>query len=146
MNFKKISLIFLLSLTSTGALANSLVNLYKSPSCGCCTVWADILEKKGFQIEVHHQNQWNSIKQKHGLPSELVSCHTAIIDGYLIEGHVPASEIERLLAEKPDNIAGLSAPGMPQYSPGMAGKEGEYKGFDVVAFDSSGKTWVYKSY
>lgn len=131
---------------STGVLANAMVDLYKSPSCGCCTQWMNILEEKGYQVKVHHQQQWNDIKQQHKLPSQLVSCHSAVIDGYLIEGHVPEADIARLLAEKPEGIVGLSAPGMPAHSPGMAGIEGQYKGFDVVAFDRHGNTTIYTQY
>lgn len=146
MKMKQGGLFFILSLLSSGVLAAPVVNLYKSPSCGCCTEWSSILEDKGYQVEVHKQDQWNTVKQQHGLPAELVSCHTALIDGYLIEGHVPESEIARLLSDKPKDIVGLSAPGMPAYSPGMAGVEGQYKGFDVIAFDKNGNTKIYKRY
>ncbi|GAM73672.1 copG protein [Vibrio ishigakensis] len=96
-------------------------------------------------MEIHEQNQWNDVKQKFGMPAKMTSCHTAIIDGYLIEGHVPEREIARLLKERPEGVKGLAAPGMPMHSPGMA-REGEaYRDFDVIAFTDEG-SFVYASY
>lgn len=94
--------------------------VYKSPWCGCCAAWVDHLEQNGFSVTVHEVEDLSPIKQMAGVPREQQSCHTAIIDGYVIEGHVPAIAIERLLAERPD-VHGLSVPGMPQGSPGMEG-------------------------
>ncbi|GAD79101.1 DUF411 domain-containing protein [Vibrio ezurae] len=135
------------SLLFTGlSYANTQFQMYKSPNCGCCTEWAEIMQSKGYQVEVHEQNQWHEIKQQHSLPSKLQSCHSAIIDGYLIEGHVPEKEIAKLLKERPADVKGLSAPGMPMHSPGMA-KEGEaYKDFQVIAFLEDGSTRVYAQY
>lgn len=104
------------------------------------------MEEKGYTINVHHQNNWNSVKKKFGMPANLGSCHSAVIDGYLIEGHVPEADIARLLKERPSNISGIAAPGMPQKSPGMANAGEEYKDFEVVAFDKDGKLTVYNSY
>ncbi|GAM62863.1 copG protein [Vibrio ishigakensis] len=136
-----VSLLF----TSLSYAAKFDVEMYKSPQCGCCTEWAEILEAKGYQVEIHEQNQWNDVKQKFGMPAKMTSCHTAIIDGYLIEGHVPEREIARLLKERPEGVKGLVAPGMPMHSPGMA-REGEaYRDFDVIAFTDEG-SFVYASY
>jgi hypothetical protein len=126
-------------------MAKPMIDLYKDPSCGCCSGWAEILEQKGYSVSIHHTQNWDKIRDKHSLPPDLQSCHSAIIDGYLIEGHVPESDIARLLSERPEGVRGLSAPGMPVYSPGMAGKEGEYKGFDVVAFTDESRH-IYQQY
>lgn len=102
------------------------------------------MEHKGYKVDVHDQEDWTSVNQEYGLPTKLKACHTAIIDGYLIEGHVPEKEIARLLKERPQDIKGLATPGMPMHSPGMAG--GAYKGFDVIAYDNDANTSVYATY
>lgn len=131
---------------SVNAFANPVVELYKSPTCGCCSQWAAAMEKEGYQVNVHQQHNWDSVKAPFNMPTQLSSCHTAIIDGYMIEGHVPEAEIARLLKERPENLSGISVPGMPRYSPGMA-RDGEaYKNFNVVAFDKNGKPSLYKKY
>lgn len=122
------------------------IDLYKSKSCGCCKAWAEIMEKNGHDVIVHEDTDWSSVRQSHGLPYQLGSCHTAIIEGYLIEGHVPQAEIDKLLKEKPTDIAGLSAPGMPMHSPGMAREGAPFKDFQVVAFDKNGNTRLYRQY
>lgn len=94
--------------------------LYKNPQCGCCQGHADYLRQQGFELEVVATHDLPTIKRQHGVPQKLEGCHTLLIDGYVIEGHVPASSIKRLLAERPD-IKGISLPGMPVGSPGMSG-------------------------
>ncbi|MFP1681495.1 DUF411 domain-containing protein [Alloalcanivorax sp. C16-1] len=106
-----------LLLTSTLAAAGTL-EMYKSPSCGCCTAWAEHMRDNGFEVKVHETQNLQSIKEKAGLKPGLGSCHTAFIDGYAIEGHVPAEDVKRLLEERPD-AHGLTVPGMPVGSPGM---------------------------
>ena len=109
--------------TASSALADThagQVEVYKSPWCGCCAAWIDHLERNGYSAMVHEVEDLSAIKQMAGVPQALRSCHTAMIDGYVVEGHVPASAIDRLLAERPE-IHGLSVPGMPQGSPGMEG-------------------------
>jgi hypothetical protein len=128
------------------AFAKPTIELYKSPACGCCVEWADIMEEKGYKVNVHHQRDWSAVQQKFGMPSNLQSCHTAVIDGYMVEGHVPEEDIARLLSERPSDITGLSAPGMPQHSPGMAAPGKEYKDFNVIAFDKNGNLSLYKKY
>ncbi len=96
------------------------VEVYKSPWCGCCVAWVDHLERNGYSAIIHDVEDLSAIKQMAGVPQDLWSCHTAMIDGYVVEGHVPATAIDRLLSERPD-IHGLSVPGMPQGSPGMEG-------------------------
>jgi len=99
------------------AVATELV-VYKSPSCGCCTEWIKHMQNNGFTVEVHDHNDVSPIKKLMGVPRNLQSCHTAKVGDYVIEGHVPASDVKRLLEEK-TNVIGLTAPGMPHGSPGM---------------------------
>jgi hypothetical protein len=95
-----------------------LVEVWRSPSCGCCEQWVKHLQKNGFRTNVHSVEDTSSVRRAAGIPAALGSCHTAKVAGYTIEGHVPASDIQRLLAQKP-KARGLSAPGMPPGSPGM---------------------------
>jgi hypothetical protein len=121
------------------------ITVYKSPSCGCCKEWVTYLEEEGFAVTSIDHDNVDQIKVKLGLPSpELRSCHTATVDGYIVEGHVPASDIQRLLAEKPTDILGISAPGMPMMSPGMGSREP--KDYDVLSFTATGETAVYSKY
>lgn len=120
------------------------VTVYRSPSCGCCHLWIAHLQKHGFQVKEVKTDEVESIKRQVGLPSTLASCHTAIADGYLIEGHVPADDIKRFLQAKP-KAAGLTVPQMPAGSPGMEGG-GRFEPFSVLMFDRNGKTNVFKSY
>lgn len=111
------SIALALSLTSTIALAGPSVTLYKSPTCGCCGKYVSYLRQNGFDVKAYDENDMNAIKYKYGV-THVASCHTAIINGYVVEGHVPVSAINKLLNEKPA-IVGISAPGMPMNSPGM---------------------------
>ena len=120
------------------------VTVYKSSTCGCCKKWVSYLEHKGFAVNAIDHDNVDAIKTKNGLTDpSLKSCHTALIDGYVIEGHVPASDIERLLTERPD-VVGLTAPGMPMMSPGMGSLIPN--NYDVLAFDKNGKSQVFSSY
>lgn len=94
--------------------------VYKSPTCGCCVKWVEYLEKDGFDVEVRDMNDMQPVKLQHNIKREVQSCHTAVIDGYIVEGHVPLEYIRQMIEEKPD-IKGLSVPGMPMGSPGMEG-------------------------
>lgn len=126
-----------------GAASAAEVMVYKSPTCGCCSAWVDHLKANGFDVEVENVRDVNRIKQQQGVTRELASCHTALVDGYVVEGHVPAADIKRLLETKPA-IAGLAVPGMPMGSPGMEGPIKQK--YDVVSFDKDGKTKVFSSY
>lgn len=118
--------------------------VHKSPTCGCCQAWVDYVARAGFSVKTVNQDNMGAIKKEHGLHNPaLVSCHTAIIDGYIIEGHVPVGDIERLLKERPD-VVGLTAPGMPQMSPGMASEIPQ--NYDVLSFDKSGNSTIFSSY
>ncbi|NVZ11377.1 DUF411 domain-containing protein [Allochromatium humboldtianum] len=117
------------------------VVMYKDPNCGCCGQWAEHLRTNGFSVQEVATRDMAAIKREAGLPPELASCHTARVGGYVVEGHVPAADIRRLLAERP-SVAGLSAPGMPLGSPGM---EGPYpaESYRVLSFESDGRTAVF---
>jgi hypothetical protein len=110
--------------------------VYKSPSCGCCGAWVDHIRDNGITVDVVERDDLSSIKAQMGVPERMESCHTARIDGYTIEGHVPATDIKRLLSERPD-ARGLSVPGMPIGSPGM--EMGDEKDpYAVVLFGDQG--------
>ena len=119
------------------------IEVYKSPSCGCCAGWVEYLSRNGFHVAVVDQHDLSEVKARYGIGRQLQSCHTGIVDGYVVEGHVPADDIWRLLAEKP-NASGLTAPGMPLLSPGM--NSIEPKGYDVLLFGNDGETSVFSRY
>ena len=122
-----------------------LVTVYKSATCGCCAAWIDHMKESGFPVESHDADNLNQYKIKAKLGAGLGSCHTAFVGGYAIEGHVPASDVKRLLAEKPD-ISGLTAPGMPMNSPGMAPKGSKPSGYDVLSFKDGEAVGVFTKY
>lgn len=119
------------------------ITVYKSPTCGCCKGWADYLSDNGFKVRIVNEPDLSILKSHYGIQPQLQSCHTAIVDGYAIEGHVPVDDIRRLLDERP-NVTGLTAPGMPAMSPGMGSLQP--KGYDVLTFDRGGHTTVYSRY
>jgi hypothetical protein len=121
------------------------ITVYKSASCGCCTEWVEHVRKNGFEPTVHDEEDMDAIKAQLGVPSEVRSCHTALADKYLIEGHVPAADIKRLLAEHP-TVAGLAVPGMPSHVPGMAPAGARIEGFEVVSFQLNGTTKTFARY
>src|SRR5215207_2430020 len=116
------------------------IKVYKDPNCGCCKAWIQHLEQNGFVVEVMDMPDLSAVKTKHGVKDEIQACHTGVVNGYAIEGHVPADVILRMLKEKPA-IAGLAVPGMPAGSPGMEGAIKEK--YDVLTFDRAGRTTVY---
>ena len=124
------------------AMADGLpkVTVYKSPSCGCCGKWVDHMQENGFEVDTVNVEDLRMVKSMSGIQPELASCHTARVGDYVVEGHVPAEDIKRLLAEHPD-VRGLTAPGMPQGSPGMdVPNAGHYQ---VLSIDKAGKTAVF---
>jgi len=121
------------------------VVMYKPPTCDCCTGWAEHLRQDGFTVVINKREDMEAIKTKFGVTKKLASCHTAIVDGYVIEGHVPAADVDRLLKERPD-IVGLTAPGMPMKSPGMQAVGLQPQGYTVLAFDKDGNTTVFHRY
>ena len=117
------------------------MEVYRSPTCGCCGKWGDHVKTAGFNPTVHQVEDVSPVKAKGGVPENLQSCNTALIGGYVIEGHVPADVIHRLLTEKP-KIAGLAVPGMPVGSPGME-QGSRVDPYEVIAFTKDGKRSVY---
>jgi hypothetical protein len=127
---------------SAAASKPTAITVYKDPSCGCCTKWVSHLQANGFAPEVHDRSDMNALKDSLGVPPALRSCHTAVAGKYVIEGHVPAPDLTRLLAAKPAGTLGLAVPGMPVGSPGMEmGDHGV--AYDVVAFGPAGSTHVF---
>jgi hypothetical protein len=127
------------------AVAAPVLTVYKSPTCGCCKNWVEHVKEAGFTVEVHDVNNMSDIKADAGVPASAQSCHTAIVGGYAIEGHVPAATIQRLLREKPA-VAGVAVPGMPVGSPGMEVPGEPADKYDVLAFKADGSTSVYESH
>ena len=133
------------------ALANSpkklpVMQVWKDPNCGCCNDWVEILRKAGFEIQTFDTGN-TAVRQRLGMPTKFASCHTALIDGYVIEGHVNVSEIQRLLRERPKAL-GLAVPGMPVGSPGMDGPEygNRRDSYDVLLVQKDGSSRSYQSY
>ena len=119
------------------------ITVYKDPGCGCCKNWIEHLIKHGYRVDAKDTPGMTEVKRTLGVPDRLSACHTAVVNGYFIEGHVPASDIARLLREKP-KVAGLAVPGMPMGSPGMEGPRAQH--YQVLSFDKAGKTKVFASY
>ncbi|CAH0525095.1 DUF411 domain-containing protein [Vibrio hippocampi] len=133
-----------LATVSASAFATNVMT-YKSPTCGCCSDWVDHMEQAGFTTQVENHDNMHSIKQKLGVSGELASCHTAVIDGYVFEGHIPASDIKTFLDNPPSGAKGLAVPGMPLGSPGM--EYGDKKQpYHVYAFNEKGQVFSYNSY
>jgi hypothetical protein len=120
------------------------VAVYKSATCGCCAKWNDHMRTAGFTVNSTDLPDVAAVKDKHGVPAALRSCHTAVVGGYVIEGHVPADVIKKLLRERPA-IVGIAAPGMPTGSPGMEVEGRPADSYNVMSFDKSGATKVYAS-
>jgi hypothetical protein len=128
------------------AARGPLVQVWKSPTCGCCKDWIALLEKDGFTVKSFDEGN-TAARQRAGIPLKLGSCHTALVGGYAVEGHVPVRDIRRLLAEKPDAV-GITVPGMPIGSPGMDGREygGRKDPYDVLLVLKDGSTRIWSSY
>lgn len=131
------------ALSSASAAELPPMTVWKTPWCGCCAAWAKHMTNAGFKVDIKEVEDLAQIKTKSGVPNELRSCHTAHVAGYTIEGHVPASDVKRLLSSKPE-VAGLAVPGMPSGSPGM--ENGQHDAYDVLTFTRSGESTVFNSY
>jgi hypothetical protein len=116
------------------------LTVYKDPSCGCCQSWIDYMRGKGYRSTVLHVDLGPIKKQYHVAPN-LQSCHTTLVDGYVVEGHIPEADIVRLLKERPKNVVGLTVPGMPASAPGM--DQLPFQAYTVLAFDKAGNTTVW---
>jgi hypothetical protein len=142
---------------AAGAAANALVPalargsapprliVYKDPSCGCCTKWVEHLRAAGLRPTVQDRSDVDALKDSLGVPASLRSCHTAVAGRYVIEGHVPASDVKRLLATAPRGIIGIAVPGMPAGSPGMEVPVRTDR-YDVIAFSGGGRTKLFARY
>jgi hypothetical protein len=116
------------------------VTTYKSPTCGCCSKWVDHMRASGFEVTATNVEDMAAVKQKYGVPDKAGSCHTSVVGDYVIEGHVPADVVKRLLAERP-KLAGLATPGMPASAPGM---DIPGQPYTIVGFDRAGQLTVYE--
>ena len=119
------------------------MTVYKSATCGCCSKWVEHMQANGFDVKAINVDDIDKVKRERGVPVDAASCHTAIVNGYVVEGHVPADAVQKMLKEKPA-IAGIAVPGMPMGSPGMEMPGGQKDAFNIVSFDKSGKTAIYQ--
>lgn len=126
----------------TAAPKPVMLAVYKTPTCGCCAKWVEHMKQNGFIVHVTDLNDLSSIKAKHGVPSKVQSCHTAVVNGYVVEGHVPAGDVKRMLKELPA-VAGLAVPGMPAGSPGMETPGLTAPAYEVLTFDRKGATRLF---
>ena len=137
---KKILMSLLLGF-SISVHAGGKIAVYKTPTCGCCQNWVEHLEENGFEVSTHDMADLRSVKSMAGIQAQYASCHTALVGGYVVEGHVPANDIERLLEERPE-IVGISVPGMPLGSPGM--EHGDYRDdYSVISIEKDGSAKVF---
>ena len=116
------------------------VTMYQNPSCGCCGKWTSHMTANGFDVEIIKISSIGDIKEEHGLNAAIASCHTALVDGYVVEGHVPADLVLKMLEERPE-VVGITAPGMPAGSPGMESDHPE--SYHVLTFDAEGNTKLF---
>jgi hypothetical protein len=126
------------------AAANAAVHVFKNPDCGCCSGWVTHLQSAGFDVKVTQVSDTAAVRKRFGMPERYGSCHTATLDGYVLEGHVPAREVRRLLQERPAAL-GLAVPGMPVGSPGME-MGATRDGYDVLLVDRAGTATAYARY
>jgi hypothetical protein len=138
-----ITSLFALARSSPSQSSGPLVTVFKDATCGCCGKWVEHLRANGFTVKVQEVNDTSAYQRQYRVPRSMVSCHTAIVNGYTIEGHVPAADIKRLLSERP-KVVGLAVPGMPVGTPGMEAAHSD--AYSVLAFDESGHTSVYAHY
>jgi len=127
------------------AAKKPVITVYKTPTCGCCHEWIAHLRSNGFEVIANDVPDTAPYRSRYGVPKELGSCHTGVIDGYALEGHVPAADIRRLLSERP-KARGLAVPGMPIGSPGMEVEGRRRDAFDVVLFGDDGRRTVWQRY
>jgi hypothetical protein len=138
-----IASLVLLAISSPSQSSGPLVTVFKTPTCGCCGKWVEHLKANGFTVKVEEVNDTSTYERQYRVPQSMVSCHTAVVNGYTIEGHVPAAEIKRLLSERP-KVVGLAVPGMPVGSPGMEATHSD--AYSVFVFDENGHASVYARY
>ena len=130
----------------SSAVQAATYEMFRDPNCGCCEQWADhVRSENEVTVSEVETAQINAVKASNGVPQDLWSCHTMLVDGYVIEGHVPAEQITRLLEERPAGVRGLAVPGMPVGSPGMEIGD-RVDAYDVIAFTDAGERYVFASY
>lgn len=120
---------------------NKTMKLYESPYCGCCELWGKYMQNKGYTLEIHKITELAALKDKFGIKNEYQSCHTGVIQDYIIEGHVPESAVSWLLENKPNNVLGIATPAMPQGSPGM--EQGYEEEYPVILLNKDGSYTIY---
>ena len=130
---------------SAEAARQSVIDVYKDPACGCCSLWVEHLREDGFTVTARDTQKLAALKTENGVPREMQSCHTALVGDYVIEGHVPAADVRRLLRDRPA-IAGLAVAGMPIGSPGMEVEGVPAQPYDVMAFEEGGGAFVFAHY
>ncbi len=125
---------------------DNIIDLYKTPTCGCCTAWGEAMEKAGYVVKSHivEYDEFYDINQRHHVPDDLASCHTAKLNGKVLVGHMPIESVSAL-DKLPNNVLGLSVPGMPIGSLGME-QDGLKENYDVIAFGTDGERFIFKSY
>ncbi len=133
-------LLFAFAMMQRPVIAEEGLVVYKSPTCGCCADWITHMKESGFKVTVHNSPDVSAIKNEWGVPGDMRSCHTAKIGGYVVEGHVPADLVKKMLKERPQ-AKGLAVPGMPMGSPGMEGPRKD--SYEVILFNSGGNNTVY---
>ncbi|MBE9030330.1 DUF411 domain-containing protein [filamentous cyanobacterium LEGE 11480] len=119
---------------------------YRSPTCGCCEEWVKRMQTAGFAVEDHITEDIDRVKARYGVPTNLTSCHTAIANGYVIEGHVPPADIQRLMQTAPPAVMGLAAPGMPSGSPGMESEDTPPQSYNVYSFTQTGELAIFQAH
>lgn len=139
MALSALAVVALLTTQATGEATSKMV-VYKDPNCGCCGHWIEHVKGAGFRVVVRNRSSLADIKEQYGISPQLRSCHTAVVEGYAVEGHVPADVIQRLLRERPA-VTGIAVPGMPGGAPGMESPVSER--YNVLTFDRSGVTRIY---
>jgi hypothetical protein len=130
------------SLAGSARAAGETMVVYKDPNCGCCHVWADAMKKAGFSVQAEYVDDLDTVKDRFAVPADMRGCHTAVVAGYYLEGHVPLDAVMRLLSEKPE-IAGLAVPGMPAGSLGMG--DDPRASYDVLAVGKDGTNKLYQA-
>ena len=120
--------------------------MYRSSGCGCCLGWVEAMKRAAMPVRVVDTEDMLALKRKNGVPEKLMSCHTTLIGGYVVEGHVPPADIARLLRTRPRGVRGIAVPGMPMGAPGMEAHGGHKEAYQVFAFDGTGRARVFASH
>lgn len=129
--------------SSRATIEATAMTVYRDPNCGCCKSWAEIARRAGYEPTIVDRQDMPAIKVKLGVPADLASCHTTLIAGYVVEGHVPMADVKRLISARPRGVRGIAVPGMPIGSPGMEAPDGTTDAFAVMAFDGTGHSMPF---